>query len=199
MKTEDLLKELENEQSAEEPSQQMDITQLQGALILIQDHLANQQKIILDLSRSINGISNSASVAHRDLNNKIDGLPNKVNNTYSQAVSALAKTMEDKINNDNSMADTITSAKNQLIETQAGLTIAANKVSTAAKKVEDILNTTDELARKISIDRTINYVFLFTFVIWLAKIRYTNWGNEFMTASTAILVTLSIFSKILPK
>lgn len=200
MDTSEILKELEAPESVpEQPKIQLDISQLQGALILIQDHLANQQKMITELVKTTNSIKDSMTQSHKDLSNNLDSLPGRLNNTYSHAVSALAKTMEDKINNDNSVADTITSAKNQLTETQAGMSIAANKVSTAAKKVEAILDTTDKLARKISIDRTLNYIFLITFVIWLAKIRYTNWGNEFMTVSTAVLVISSIFSKFLLK
>ena len=199
MKTEDLLKELENEQSADEPSQQMDITQLQGALILIQDHLANQQKIILDLSRSINGISDSASVAHRDLNNKIDGLPNKINDTYSKAVCALTKATQDKLDNDNRITGAIISAKDKLNEAQAELKSATNKGYTAADKGENILLTTDELAKKITIDRFLHYTFLLLFAFWLAYARFKNWGTVFMMVSTISIILGSIFSRFFPK
>ena len=74
---------------------------------------------------------------------------------------------------------------------------AVDKVSNAAKKVEDILDTTDKLAKKVSLDRCLSYIFLITFVIWLAHLRFTNWGNEFMIISTAIIVIASIFARYL--
>lgn len=198
MDTSQILKELEEPEAMPEQAKvNMDLSQLQGALILIQDALANQQKIIIELSRTTNGISNSASAAHRDLINKLDCLPNKLDKTYSDAFSILSQIMKDKIDNDNRMAVTITSAKNELTETQAGLKSAVDKVSNAAKKVEDILDTTDKLAKKVSLDRCLSYIFLITFVIWLAHLRFTNWGNEFMTISTAIIVIASIFAKYL--
>lgn len=198
MDTSQILKELEEPEAIPEQAKvNMDLSQLQGALILIQDALANQQKIIIELSRTTNGISNSASAAHRDLINKLDCLPNKLDKTYSDAVSSLSQIMKDKIDNDNRMAVTITSAKNELTETQVGLKSAVDKVSNAAKKVEDILDTTDKLAKKVSLDRCLSYIFLIAFVIWLAHLRFTNWGNEFMTISTAIIVIASIFARYL--
>ena len=187
MKTEDLLKELENEQSAEEPSQQMDITQLQGALILIQDHLANQQKAIIDLTRTTNGISNSAGAAHRDLNNKLDMLPNKVNNAYSQAVSALSKTMQDKVAYDNRIANSITDTTEKLMSIQNSLNEAVRAVSQAAKSVNSTLDTTTNLYKRIYIDQWMHYIFLVAFVIWLAYARYQSWGNEFLISSVSAI------------
>lgn len=187
MKTEDLLKELENEQSAEEPSQQMDITQLQGALILIQDHLANQQKAIVDLARTTNGISNSASAAHRDLNNKLDMLPDKVNDTYSKAVSALSKTMQDKVAYDNRIANSITDTTEKLITIQNSLNEAVCAVSKAAKSVDSALNTTTNLYQRIYIDQWMHYIFLVAFVIWLAYARYQSWGNEFLISAVSAI------------
>ncbi|MGM9561308.1 MAG: hypothetical protein ACI3WT_03550 [Phascolarctobacterium sp.] len=187
MKTEDLLKELENEQFAEEPSQQMDITQLQGALILIQDHLANQQKAIVDLARTTNGISNSASAAHRDLNNKLDMLPDKVNDTYSKAVSALSKTMQDKVAYDNRIANSITDTTEKLITIQNSLNEAVCAVSKAAKSVDSALNTTTNLYQRIYIDQWMHYIFLVAFVIWLAYARYQSWGNEFLISAVSAI------------
>lgn len=187
MKTEDLLKELENEQSAEEPAQQMDITQLQGALILIQDHLANQQKAIIDLARTTNGISNSSSVAHRDLNNKLDALPNKLNDTYSLAVSALSKTMQDKVAYDNRIASSITDTTEKLISIQNSLNEAVRAVSQAAKSVNSALDTTTNLYQRIYIDQWMHYIFLVAFVIWLAYARYQSWGNEFLISAVSAI------------
>ena len=49
MDTSEILKELEGQESVPEQSKvQLDLSQLQGALILIQDTLANQQKLIID-------------------------------------------------------------------------------------------------------------------------------------------------------
>ena len=187
MKTEDLLKELENEQSAEEPSQQMDITQLQGALILIQDHLANQQKAIIDLTRTTNGISNSADAAHRDLYNKLDMLPNKVNDAYSQAISALSKTMQDKVAYDNRMANSITDTTEKLMSIQNSLNEAVRAVSQAAKSVNSTLDTTTNLYKRIYIDQWMHYIFLVAFVIWLAYARYHSWGNEFLISAVSAI------------
>lgn len=194
MKTEDLLKELENEQSAEEPSQQMDITQLQGALILIQDHLANQQKTILDLNRAINGISNSSSVAHRELNNKLDMLPNKVNDAYSQAISALSKTMQDKVAYDNRIANSITDTTEKLMSIQNSLNEAVRAVSQAAKSVNSTLDTTTNLYQRIYIDQWTHYLFLFVFVLWLAYARYQSWGNNFLILGVAVIIIWVIIS-----
>lgn len=194
MKTEDLLKELENEQSAEEPSQQMDITQLQGALILIQDHLANQQKSIIDLAQTTNGISNSASAAHRDLNNKLDMLPKKVNDAYSQAVSALSKTMQDKVAYDNRIASSITDTTEKLISIQNSLNEAVRAVSQAAKSVNSALDTTTNLYKRIYIDQWTHYLFLFVFVLWLAYARYQSWGNNFLILGVAVIIIWVIIS-----
>ena len=187
MKTEDLLKELENEQSAEEPAQQMDITQLQGALILIQDHLANQQKMVLDLNRAINGISNSSSVAHRDLNNKLDALPNKLNDTYSLAVSALSKTMQAKVDNDNRIVSSVTNATDKLISIQTSLDQSMRAVSKAAKSVDSALDKTTNLYQRLYIDQWMHYIFLVAFVIWLAYGRHQSWGNEFLISAVSAI------------
>lgn len=196
MDTSEILKSLEDpEPVPEQPKIQLDLAQLQGALILIQDNLATQQKMIAELVNTINSIKDSAYISHRDINNKIDGLPNKLNNTYSHAVSALSRTMQDKLDNDNRISSAIIHAHDDLVTAQADIESATNDLSKAADKVGDTLATTKVLARNLSFDRYLHYGFLALFTLWLAYARFTSWGDAFMVLSTASIVIGAIFSR----
>ena len=152
MDTSEILKELEGQESVpEQPKIQLDLSQLQGALILIQDTLANQQKIIIDLTRTTNGISNSASAAHRDLNSKLDGLPKKLDKAYSEAVCTLSRTMQDKLDNDNRISSAIINAKDDLLVAQTDIESATNELLQAADKIGGTLAATKMLAHKLSV------------------------------------------------
>ena len=196
MDTSEILKSLEEPEPVPEQSKiQLDLSQLQGALILIQDNLANQQKAIIDLARTTNGISNSASAAHRDLNSKLDGLPTKLDKAYSEAVCTLSRTMQDKLDNDNRISSAIINAKDDLLVAQTDIESATNELLKAADKVEDTLATTKVLTRKLSIDRYLHYGFLVLFTFWLAYARITPWGDAFMVLSTASIVIGAILSR----
>lgn len=196
MDTSDILKELEGSESLpEQPKIQLDLSQLQGALILIQDNLATQQKIIAELVRTTNSIKDSAYISHRDLNNKIDSLPNKLDSAYSEAVCALSRTMQDKLDNDNCISSAIINAKDDLLVAQTDIESATNALLQAADKTGDTLTTTKVLAYKLSIDRYLHYGFLVLFTFWLAYARITPWGDAFMVLSTASIVIGAIFSQ----
>ena len=196
MDTSEILKELEGQESVpEQPKIQLDLSQLQGALILIQDTLANQQKIIIDLTRTTNGISNSASAAHRDLNSKLDGLPKKLDKAYSEAVCTLSRTMQDKLDNDNRISSAIINAKDDLLVAQTDIESATNELLQAADKIGDTLAATKMLAHKLSVERSLHYGFLILFTFWLAYARFTSWGDAFMVLSTASIVIGAIFSR----
>ena len=196
MDTSEILKELEGQESVpEQPKIQLDLSQLQGALILIQDTLANQQKIIIDLTRTTNGISNSASAAHRDLNSKLDGLPKKLDKAYSEAVCTLSRTMQDKLDNDNRISSAIINAKDDLLVAQTDIESATNELLQAADKIGDTLAATKMLAHKLSVERYLHYGFLILFTFWLAYARFTSWGDAFMVLSTASIVIGAIFSR----
>lgn len=195
MDTSEILKELEGQESVPEQSKvQLDLSQLQGALILIQDTLANQQKLIIDLSRTTKGMNDSNHVAHRDLNNKIDTLPNSVNDTYSKAVCALTKATQDKLDNDNRIASSIINAQDTLLSIHEDLDEAVCTVLKAAKSVDSALDTTTNLYQRIYIDQWTHYLFLFVFVLWLAYARYQSWGNNFLILGVAVIIIWAIIS-----
>lgn len=197
MDTSEILKSLEEPEPVPEQSKiQLDLSQLQGALILIQDTLANQQKIIIDLTRTTNGISNSASAAHRDLHGKLDSLPKKLDKAYSEAVCTLSRTMQDKLDNDNRISSAIINAKEDLLVAQTDIESATNELLQAADKIGDTLAATKMLAHKLSVERYLHYGFLILFTFWLAYARFTSWGDAFMVLSTASIVIGAIFSRI---
>lgn len=197
MDTSEILKSLEEPEPVPEQSKiQLDLSQLQGALILIQDTLANQQKIIIDLTRTTNGISNSASAAHRDLHSKLDSLPKKLDKAYSEAVCTLSRTMQDKLDNDNRISSAIINAKEDLLVAQTDIESATNELLQAADKIGDTLAATKMLAHKLSVERYLHYGFLILFTFWLAYARFTSWGDAFMVLSTASIVIGAIFSRI---
>lgn len=194
MDTSEILKSLEDpEPVPEQPKIQLDLTQLQGALILIQDNLATQQKMIAELVKTTNSINDSSLNGHRNINAKVDALPNKLNDTYSEAVLVLTRTINEKLDIDNRMTTSMISAKDALINIQADLKSEANKVSKAANDVGDILDNTNKIARKLSLDQYLHYIFIAVFSIWLAYARFTDWGNSFMMYSTGAIMIGFIF------
>lgn len=196
MDTSEILKSLEDpEPVPEQPKIQLDLSQLQGALILIQDNLATQQKMIAELVNTTNSIKDSTYISNRDINNKIDGLPNKLNNTYSQAVSTLSRTMQDKLDNDNRISSAIINANDDLLVAQTDIESATNELLQAADKIGDTLAAIKMLAHKLSVERYLHYGFLILFTFWLAYARFTSWGDAFMVLSTASIVIGAIFSQ----
>ena len=190
------MKDLEEPEAVPEQSKiPLDLSQLQGVLILIQNNLLNQQKLISELLTTTNNIKDSMDKSHRDVSNNLNGLPNKLNDTYSTAVSVLVRTMQDKLDNDNRISSAIIHAHDDLVTAQADIESATNDLSKAADKVGDTLATTKVLARNLSFDRYLHYGFLALFTFWLAYAKCTPWGDAFMVLSTASIVIGAIFSR----
>ena len=196
MDTSEILKSLEDpEPVPEQPKIQLDLSQLQGALILIQDNLATQQKMIAELVNTTNSIKDSTYISHRDLNNKIDTLPNKLDSAYSEAVCALSRTMQEKLDNENRISSAIINAKDDLLVSQTDIESATNALLQAADKTGDTLTTTKVLAYKLSVDSYLHYGFYVLFTFSLAIARSTSWGDVFMVLATASIVIGAILSR----
>lgn len=151
--------------------------------------------MIAELIKTTNSIKDSTTKSHKDLSNNLDSLPDRLNNTYSHAVSALSRTMQDKLDNDNRISSAIIHAHDDLVTAQADIESVTNDLSKAADKVGDTLATTKVLARNLSFDRYLHYGFLALFTFWLAYARCTPWGDAFMVLSTASIVIGAIFSR----
>lgn len=199
MKTEDLLKELENEQSTENPSQQMDITQLQGALILMQGNLAEQQRQIAELSKTVTAMNNSLDKNYSVIIKTLDELPNRINHTYSNSVSTLCSTIRDKTATDNRSIEAIIKATQALDDIQSTLKSTTHKISKSTESVQHILNAYNTHDKKLSIERSLHYLFLLLFAIWLAYGRFKPMGNELMLVATIIIILFAFLSKIFIK
>lgn len=196
MDTTDILKSLEDPNPApEQPKIQLDLAQLQGALILIQDALTAQQRQICELNKTVGVISKSLNMNHSDITKVLDGMPNRINNVYSKAVSTLCQVIEQKTAADNGSAESVTMATKELQNAQVALKSTSHSVTKASETIRQLLDANEEYALTLYIEHCLHYVFLILFSVWLVYGQYKPWGNFVMIGATLLIISCALLSK----
>lgn len=197
MDTTDILKSLEDPKPApEQPKIQLDLAQLQGALILIQDAMATQQRQIAELNKTVGVISKTLDNNNSDTIKMLDGIPNRINNVYSKAVSTLCQVVEQKTAADNSSAESVKMATKELQNAQIALKSTSHGVTKASETIRQLFDANKDYALTLYIEHCLHYVFLILFTVWLVYGQYKPWGNFVMIGSTLLIVSCALLSKM---
>lgn len=196
MDTSEILQSLEDPKPVpEQPKIQLDLAQLQGALILIQDAMATQQRQIAELNKTVGVIAKSLDKNHSDMNKMLDGMPTRINNVYSKAVSTLCQVIEQKTAADNGSAESVTMATKELQNAQVALKSTSHSVTKASETIRKLFDANKDYAITLYIEHCLHYVFLILFTVWLVYGQYKPWGNYFMIGSTFIVIASALLSK----